>query len=491
MQTYSTSSVKTPLHQSFLEPLPSIKKGIFLFEANSYTIDWHNHTATESHREHTELSADKMLGCRRALKALFTQDPLSSRERARSTHEGYERLSHLTLEKETEPVQAIKNTISLLEKDNTISQKLLSAECLQTHTLTQTTLISKKSSVHHSALMIQRNFRMHIEQSTFNKSQLTFNTIRTQINNKLPKDQHISLEEVYILMKEIRYLSIENKNLPLFFDKGLLGIRHSLLIDKTTDGYTLLIKPAVKNGQNHPNIKSGTEKTVKTSGIQINLNRHKDIIDIQQVVTVSKLNDGWLKDQDLDQCAGKDLIKQGFSKSVFYDSAGQERIIFVKRYLGENLATWKGQLDPATKVNIAAQLLEKFDWSIGDIKPLNTVWNGKEANYIDTIDMIFSYTTRFDNYNTLCGNFIGEAPETIKPQQIFGLACLMYELFNDKPEAALVGHRFNYQPKPKQLVMDKTAPFAATVNAAYLHSKEPDVLLQELKETLSTLKNML
>lgn len=309
-----------------------------------------------------------------------------------------------------------------------------------------------------------------------------------EINAQLPEDQQILPAEVIRIMQYVQTLG-DHSTLPVFLVKNSVpDLKHSVLIYNEPDrcGPTVLIKPLLKNGSKHPNLQVGTSKYVKTSGVQLHFDAAQGSVNIQRVVTVSrqpdlpKGRDAIIKNSHLEQSLGQQLVEQGFSKITYTDPLHNGRTLFVKPYLGENLLQWRGKLDDETKFDIAEQLLNQFNWDIGDIKPQNTLWDGKVASFIDTTQMAFTCTTRFDQ--ELRGRFVGQPPEKIRRQQIFGLSCLLYALFNDKPEQKLSGHYYISHSKPEMLPIDETLPFARLVNLAYSHAEKPEILLEALKK---------
>ena len=343
-----------------------------------------------------------------------------------------------------------------------------------------------------AATKIQNNFRRHIEQRVFHSTTKSFKAITNQINSQLPENQHITVSEIHLIMSTLKL--INDTKLPLFLGKSSTNFSHSILIEKSENGYSVLIKPALKNADVHINKQAGTHKYVKTSGVQINLDTTKNFVDAQRIVTVSKSPNKSLKDIQLNNRYGTDLFKDGFTKVAYKDAAENPRIIFKKTYLGENLHSLKRNLSYPEKIEIATQLVNKFNWNIGDIKTGNILWDGAIATFIDTNDMLFTHTTKHDDYQKNRGDFSDNSPKKIAHQQIFSLCCALYELFNTKLNDQLQGHYWDHQPKPQGLFSPKSKrlqlPFANLVNQTYLHSIKPNSALETLKTEIRYLKTV-
>lgn len=358
------------------------------------------------------------------------------------------------------------------------------------------------------------------------------NSYIEQINNRLLPDQHLTepdMKMIVAIINNVHLLDSDN-NLPLLLDKKVTGLTHALLVTKSGDRFSILVKPALKNTlEKHENKQSGTFKIVKTSGVKIDLDRSGNLTAINRAVTVSKQNRTEKKNEELKRLAvynksseesdtpltngehpaslAANLRRDGFSEINFKDSGkNTERTIFTKKYLGEPLLTFllKEGTGYHSRLDIARQLIEKFNWQMSDIKLANILISDTgEVNYIDFRDVLFTYTTKNDGTRDKSMRGVYDLTDqvdrqAIPYQQIFGLCCVLYQIFN--PRDLLKGCWHNVEDIEKTrlsirnessdvakkkfekvLVINNEVPFASLVIDAFHERKNPEAILNEIR----------
>ncbi|MFN8771183.1 MAG: hypothetical protein ACK5Z5_05755 [Neisseriaceae bacterium] len=262
------------------------------------------------------------------------------------------------------------------------------------------------------------------------------------INKQISLLQQVNdyeIENIQKVIKEHIFLKNDTK-FPLFLVKSsFLGysksiMRHSVLLYKDGDKYKILIKPNFSNNdEDNEHLRSGTYKIIKNSGIEITLDKDKNLESVNRVVTHSKIptknSNPKIKNEDLKNTEGDNLEKDGFKEVVFKDDIDRIRIIYVQKYLGESLNQICDTLTPGDRFKIMEQLLNKVTFGKNgtyDIKLQNVLWDGKAATFIDFTSPIATYFTQSYSNNDR-GMYLRNIDSSTKCQY-FSLCLMFFQL---------------------------------------------------------------
>ncbi len=317
-------------------------------------------------------------------------------------------------------------------------------------------------------------------------SLLEANKIMENINTGLPEDQRVEIGEIYEAIKNC-YLS---PKLPVHISKLKSQRKHSVVIFKNGEEFHILIKPNLKNvkypvntANKHENFAYGAYKKIKTSGVWICLDKHGKYVQNKRVVIISESCQN-NKNDALCSELHNTLIKEGFSLIKYHNDKNKPRVIYIKKYLGDDICTLlkSKKLTPETRRYIIKELFSNFKTNMGDIKGENVLWDGKNATFIDHSDLIFTYTSKSDekrqfisieNANKILivedlrGLYDDYANALqIKQQQIFSLCVLFYQIYGNTT-AIIEGAGFDHEKPPELANLKTNNLFCVALSRAY------------------------
>ncbi|MFN8769840.1 MAG: hypothetical protein ACK5Z5_08295 [Neisseriaceae bacterium] len=266
------------------------------------------------------------------------------------------------------------------------------------------------------------------------KNDILFENVRNAIkgiNKQIDKACRVAKREAKIIVKAAN--EYFEDGYTIFISKKNNGLRHSILLYEDKGKYKILIKPNLSNKEsvtNSPHLREGNSKFIKNAGMLITLNENKEFESICRVVTHSKHPNMGYKNLELEKCQDDSLKRDGFKKIKFLNSKGQERVIYIQEYCGEDLSILirPRRLSIQTRLEIIKQLLHKYEVStigIHDIKLLNTVWDGEKASFIDYTDCeAFTYITKNFNSRLTISDYK-------RKLQNFTLCLLFFQLYQE------------------------------------------------------------
>lgn len=265
-----------------------------------------------------------------------------------------------------------------------------------------------------------------------------------EINRTLTSDSKINNNEINFIILLIRRAYDGNLilDVPILYKKNKYGMRHSLLIYRTTNNEIgILVKAKVHNldkqemKSKDPNLKVGNTKNIKKTPVEIMVKTDFSV-SVDKVITMSKSNKTQSKNKDLKAELGDALKGEGF-REIEFVSNGISRVIYVDKDHGEDLNSQIKKLAPKLTQNekreISSQMLANYekDKDIGDIKANNVCYDArtKKVNFIDCKDRIFLFTTREAAFGGECTNF-PSGSIALEQQQILGLVIIYYQIYH-------------------------------------------------------------